>query len=903
LTGHYLALAFSAGTAFGQIAAAEVNGTAVDQTGSVLPGVTITLTEESTGLVRTTVTNESGRFVMPAVPPGRYTVRAELGGFQTQTRPGVAVLVGQAVTLGFTLPVGSLTDVITVTGEAPLVEVTQTVGGSNITSADIESLPMMERQQMSLLQLVPGLVPNLRAGSFEGTNYSANGRETQSNLYLVDGVHNKDDQAMTFEQVRVPVDAMSEFQVLTHDYGAEYGGSSGVIVNAVTRSGTNEFHGRGFYYGQDDSLNGTNYFTKQRGEENPASGRHVFGGNLGGPIFRNKAFFFANVERTWINEAIDLQFPAEAAPLATSFASTYDVNLITYFARLDYQVSPAHNVNFRVIYGPNDSVGEDAEDDQSTFENFRWEKATELIVGGQWTAVLGSRMINEVRVSTTAEGIRFGDRKMYGEKFDHGAPFDFGARRVLVAPALDAFTFGAMQQHPDYRAGPRAAVTARNFDTTGITQQFTYTPGNHTLKVGTGLSSSAGVLATISNQGGTFEFLQNQPFDPANPFTYPSRFRIRIGEMFTDVEDWRTNVYVADRWRATGRLTLNLGLRYDYQHLTPRTKDGFQPRIGVAYALSERTVIRGGVGKYYEFPSTAVQSNLWENQVIGPAFVFDTREDASALRGVRPAHVCLNPTGDGQGRAVISPACAALLAQQREAVKAGQFINPEPVLPGDRRLGYLWSFSTGVEHQLVPNLAVRADYVGNRGRDQTGRIDINEGPPGPDGRVTRLGVNVFDPAGVLIPPQARGTAFRRVLQYQTLDAFDTDYSALELSMEKRLANRWSGRVGYTLSRSRDVNAFTGTAGGNSLIERRVNNDLNPREDYGLATLDNRHAFTAGGNIEPFGGLGIGGTFVYYSGNPASEVVGVDVNGDGDNFDRPLRGRDDLTGSAPSSGGN
>lgn len=879
--------------AFGQVAVAEVNGSAADQTGAALPGATITITEETTGLMRTAVANESGRFVIPAVTPGRYTMRAELPGFQTQSRAGVTVLVGQAVTLNFTLPIGTLTDVITVTGQAPLVEVTQTVVGTNMTTQDIENLPIMERQQMSLLQLVPGLVPNLRAGSFEGTNYSANGRETASNLYLVDGVHNKDDQSMGFEQVRVPVDSMAEFQVLTHDYGAEYGGIGGVIVNAVTRSGTNQFHGRGFYYRQDDSLNATDHFTKLRGEKKPESGDDTVGGNIGGPIFRNKAFFFFNAERRWLQEAVSLEFPREAAPLAVSFSDIYDVNLLNYFGRVDYQATPSHNLSFRMIWGPNDGIGENAEEEASTRENFRYERSQETIASGQWSAVLRDRMLTEVKLNTTFEGIRIADRRGFNDAFNDN-PYDYDARVVTGFRGADPLDFGSMQQHPDYRAGPRAAFSGRDYDTTGFTAAFTYTPGNHTLKIGGGANTAGGILAILGNQIGTFEFLQNQPFDPANPFTYPSRFQIRMGEMFTEVDDWRTNVYVADKWQATSRLTLNLGVRHDYQHITPRTKDGFQPRVGVAYAVSDRMVIRGGVGKYLEFPSTAVVSNLWSNQVIGPAFDFDTREDQSALRGVRPAHVCLNPDSDGQGRAVMSPACRARLVAERDALAARGFVNPEPLLPGNRNLAYLWSFSAGVEREILPNVAVRADYVGNVGRDGTGRIDINEGPPGPDGRITRLGVNVFDPTGVLIPAEARGANFRRVLQYQTLDAFNSDYNALELSLEKRMANRWAGRFSYTLSRARDVNMFTGTGGGNTLIERRVNNDRNPREDYGLANLDNRHAVTAGGNWEAWRGLGVGATLGYYTGNPASEIVGVDVNGDGDRFDRPVRGRDDAT---------
>ncbi|MGH9253859.1 MAG: TonB-dependent receptor [Vicinamibacterales bacterium] len=875
--------------ALGQLPVAELNGTAVDQSGSVLPGAAITITEETTGLVRATVSNDTGRFVLPGVTPGRYTVRAELAGFQTQTRTGITVQVGQALTINFTLPIGALTDQITVTGESPLVEVTQTQIGTNISQEDIENLPMQGRVQMSLMQLVPGLVPNLTSGTFEGTNYSANGRETQGNLYLVDGVHNRDDRSMAFAQANVTVDSMAEYQVMTHQYGAEYGGASGVIVNAVTKSGTNQFHGRGFYYLQDNGLNGTNYFTKQRGEKDPESGSDILGGNIGGPILRNKAFFFFNYERTWLEEAVALEFPREAAPLAVSFSDVYKANVSSYFARVDYQLTSNNLVNFRVIMSPNDGIGENAESEQSIKENFRWERSQEMINSASWTATIGNRMLNELKVSSTLEALKIADRRLFNDAFNDN-PYDIDARAIPGFRGVNPIDFGAMQQHPDYRAGPRAANTGHFYNTIALTEQFTYTPGNHTFKFGFGASSNGGDTANAPNQIGTFDFLQNQPFNPADPSTYPSRYRIRLGEMFIPVDDWRTSAYVSDKWQATGKLTLNLGVRHEYQHITPWTKDAFAPRLGVAYAPSDRLVFRAGFGRFYEIPATAVLLNLFQGGVIPQAFVFDTAEDTSALRGVRPAHPCLNPVGDGQGRAAISAACRAQLVAFQDQLATGRLYNRDPLLAGDRKLGYLWSYSAGVESQILPNVAVRLDYVGNVGRDLTGRIDINEGPLGPDGRVTRLGVNVFDPTGVLIPAAARGTAFRRVLQYQTLDAFNSDYNALEVSVEKRMANRWSGRLSYTLSRARDVNSGSGMA----LIERRVNDDRNPRADYSLANLDNRHAFATGGNWDAWRGLGIGATFVYYTGNPANELVGVDVNSDTENTDRPVRGRDDAT---------
>ena len=327
--------------AFGQGGVAEVNGNITDQTGSLLPGVNITITEESTGLQRTVVSNESGRFVIAAVTPGRYTVRAELSGFQTQTRTGVEVLVGQAVTFNMSLPVGGLTDVVTVTGEAPIIEVTQTQIGANITAQQIDDLPTQGRQQYALLALVPGMTPNLGPGAFEGSQYSANGRETGGNLFMVDGMYNNDDRTLTGSgsQTRMTIDTTSEFQVLVHEYGAEYGGATGAIVNSVTKSGTNAFHGRGAFYYQDSSLDGTNYFTKLAGTAKPDSGIKTALGSVGGPILRNKAFFFFNIERLQIEQAANLTYPAEAAPLARSYSVALPIKSTNIFQRLDYELN------------------------------------------------------------------------------------------------------------------------------------------------------------------------------------------------------------------------------------------------------------------------------------------------------------------------------------------------------------------------------------------------------------------------------------------------------------------------------------------------------------------------------------------------------------------------------------
>jgi hypothetical protein len=875
--------------AWAQAGRAEINGTVFDQNKAVVPGATVTVIHEGTGTERTVVTGPEGRYVVPTLMPGTYTIRVELPGFQTQVREKVPLGVGQELTLDFTLALAAVAEQVTVTGEAPVVEVTTARVGTNITNAEIDNLPSQGRSQLSLMQLVPGLTPSLAPGTFEGGQFNANGRDTGSNLFMIDGVYNNDDRLGGAQgyQARVTLDTMAEYQVLTHQYTAEYGGSSGVVVNAVSKSGTNRPAGRAFYYFQDDSLNATEYFLRIQGEKNPESGSDVYGFNMGGPIVRNKAFWFFNVERDVIQEAVSLVFPPEAAPLATNFSDFIDIKALNTFLRTDYQAGRGHSFSFRWLREAAPTIGENWEANLSTRDNIFIENdAGDQVFNWNWTTIIGNRATNEFKVTHVREDLLQGNTSYFDDDLN-----------FIELAGRDQFDIGSDNRHPDFAAGPRAVHGSARVRTYVVEDAFTVVRtgwgGDHTFKAGWSYSRNLARPQIVGGgDNGIFFFRHNRPFDPANPFSYPSRFQIRLGQIYFNLTDWRTNWYLQDKWQFNKHLTFNLGLRYDYQHITPRTKDALAPRIGIAYdpTGSGKTVIRGGVGKFYEYQLISVQGTLLQQAVISPSFMFDTGEDRSADRGLIPSHVCLQPSGSN-GLAVISPACRAFLTTLRNQVLAGGFVNTEPTVDGDRRLGYLWSFSVGFRRELLPNLAVGVDYVGNRGRDQTGLIDINEGPPGPDGRVTRRGVAGFDPNGELIPPQARSANFQRVLQFQTREDLNTDYNALELSLEKRFANRWSGRFAYTLSRARDVGT---TGGGTSMVTKRYSNDLNPREDYGLANFDNRHAVAFAFNVNPWRGVGAGAVFRYYSGYPINETVGADLNGDRDNFERPVRGRDDLT---------
>lgn len=236
--------------AFAQGGRSEISGTIVDAGKAVLPGATVTATNEGTGLARNAVTDAGGKFTIAQLLPGTYTVSAELSGFQGAKHTGLVLAVGQTLSVSLTLEIASVKETVTVTGQAPLVEVTSSQVGTSISNTEIDGLPSANRSQFSLMQTVPGLVPVLQVGSFEGGQFSANGQSTTNNLFLVDGQADNDSRRGGSQgtQARISLDTMAEYQVETHNYGAEYGGSTGVVVNGVTKSGTNTVHGRAFEY-------------------------------------------------------------------------------------------------------------------------------------------------------------------------------------------------------------------------------------------------------------------------------------------------------------------------------------------------------------------------------------------------------------------------------------------------------------------------------------------------------------------------------------------------------------------------------------------------------------------------------------------------------------------------------
>src|SRR5437870_1902573 len=282
-----------------QSAGGTISGRVEDQSGAVLPGAGITVKNVDTGLVRTLFTDEAGRYYAANLSLGQYEVRAELPGFSAGVRSGIHLTVGREAVVDFQLQVGQISENITVTGEAPLIQLTTASTEGLIDELQMQTLPLNGRSFIELAAMVPG-VQIAQAGARSasvgfGTKLSVNGARFTANLFTIDGtaINDEYNEAGSASGNVLGVEAVREFQVLTNAFSAEYGRHTGAVINAVTKAGTNELHGSVFEFLRNDNLDARNFF---HGEKKPEFKRNQFGAALGGPIARDKTFFFGNYE-------------------------------------------------------------------------------------------------------------------------------------------------------------------------------------------------------------------------------------------------------------------------------------------------------------------------------------------------------------------------------------------------------------------------------------------------------------------------------------------------------------------------------------------------------------------------------------------------------------------------------
>lgn len=857
----------------------SISGKVLDPDGLALPGATVTVREQATGFSRTVVTAETGAYSVANLEPGVYQVTVEMTGLAGPAHPPVNLTAGAILNVELKMLVGGVREAITVTGQAPLVEKTSNQIGGSLSSREIEDVPSNFRNFTALTQLIPGMTPNPAASTFEGGQVVANGTPSQQNVYLIDGMYNNDDRLGGSQgtQVRVVLDNIAEYQVLSNQYSAEYGGGAGAIINMVTRGGTNQFSGRAYTYFRDDKFNARGHFLPDTAKK-PAERTLQAGFAVGGPIVRNRAHFYFTLEKDNEDIAGQKRFPAAAAPLATDFVGTFEVRAKNYFGRGDVQLNDRNFVNVRWVLETAPTRGEGFNTNNQTIDSQTWESDWDQMVAGTYTSVFTDRASNVIRVGHIDESLTTGAQAFFDADVN-GIGFD----------GRDPFSIGQQNTHPSYITGKGGEGLNTEIRTWVFDEAFSYfVPslwgGEHTLKMGGGFSLNQMPPRTTFSSG-TFQFRTDAGYDPANPATYPFQFDVTVGPpdpygYSITSKDRRQYLFLEDKFRVSNNLSLNLGLRYDHHRQTPADKTAIAPRLGFAWDVtgSGKTVVRGGLGKFFAYVPVVLDL---VHQQSGVLTLFPTITVTDPLSPVlRP--VMVTDSAGNPGVASLSPAGQAELNRLRDQIIAGSAFNRDPRIDSDdRQMPYQWAWSLGVNHELMPNMAVALDYVANASRDQAGVVDINEPVNG-----VRPGVNVFDPTGKLIPAAARGTNFRRVLQTQTRDEFNGDYQSMQVSLIRRMANGWSGRLAYTLQESHYVGLGNPDA-------RRVWLDNEPSADRGRFASDRRHVLAASATVNPWRSLTLATVISKITGAPINETVGRDVNGDADNNDRPIKGIDDL----------
>jgi hypothetical protein len=859
-----LALLLGVATAIAQQGTTEVRGRVLDPQGAMLPGVTVTVRNHDTGMFRETVSGADGTFIVSGIVPGRYEVSAELQGFKKFLRRDVDLELGKTASVDVPLEVGALTETVNVSAESPMVDVTSKEVGGNITTRELVELPTINGNFVGFVGLLPGIVPTISTESFGSDSIAVNGQDPRNNNYMLDGGNNNDDvigqRAGT--QARTPIEAIQEFQVITNQFDAEFGRTTGAVINAVTKSGTNNWRGSAFENFQDADLTAKDYFARKNDSAKPDTQYQRLGGTVGGPIVKDKAHFFFSLERFIIDEGVTINIPTRPSFNTTTTEKTRVWNTVV---RGDHQINANNTWGVRWLREASPQYNQIIAN--VTLDASREEFDVDQTVVASVNSVLSNTKVNTMVLSWTREDVAFAN-----------PCFNNNGRDMTQCQPTLAFQTYTTQQDNTAQSRVNDAI---QFDNT-----FTWFKpawkGDHDIKLGGQYQYVGAANINQGNMNGTFAFGRSDgPFNSADPFTYPDRLTIRVGgeQRFYEKAHYVT-LFGQDKWRLNNRLTLSLGLRYDLE-ITPIAetdnpitgegnypvdRNNIQPRVGFSYDLGGqgRRVVRGGYGRFYEKTHFELIGALYTGTPFTSSFTRNfplNNADPNPRLGLMPADPLL-VNGPVLNRALID---TLFPPGSRLRNTGASWDSP------DRRVPRTDQLTVGYQHQLGSRVSASADYVHAFGRDLLMSRQLN---PTLRATTAATSTNVPQSSAVLDAATAElrekyGPDFAAFTTGVTLpvNVGRTEYDALMLQLEKRFASSYSVRVSYTLAHARGNTSGAGVAASGF----QVLDDMHLELNEGPTNFDQRHNFVVSGTalIPKTGGLNFSWVARALSGTPFS----------------------------------
>ncbi len=844
---------------------ATLRGTVTDPNGSVVPNATVSVANQETGLNRRTVTtNDTGDYVFSSLRPGLYRVTVEANGFKKAVKSGIRLNVGETQNFGFKIEVGNATEIVTITAEEPLVETSSNKIGGTITEEELIELPSVNRNFIGFVGLVPGVVPNISTESFGSDSVSVNGQDPRFNNFQLDGANNNDDVIgqRAGAQTRTALEAVQEFQVLTNQFDAEFGRTSGGVINAITKSGKNTFNGSAFGFFQESKLDARDRFATLGNLEKPDANRRQFGGTIGGPIKRDLAHFFFSYERTNIDRGVIINIPSRPEFNASTATQVRSDNSLV---RIDLQPSDNHQLSARWLRENSPQLNQII--GNVTLSASREEADTDQTLVGSWTYNMSSNLVNDMRINFTREDVAFAN-----------PGFNSGTSQADLMPTLAFDTFTTQQN---------AVAQGRINNSYRIADTLVWVTGAHTVKFGGSFNYLEANNNNEGNLNGTFFFPTDLPFDAANPFTYPERFSIRVGgaSTFLAVGKFYSG-FAQDSWRITPNLTLNLGVRYDNESISS-DNNNFSPRLGFAYDPKGdgKTVIRGGGGLFYQGTQFSLTNAFTTDQPFATsfnrAFPINGRDENPRL-GLLPTDPTL-VNGPVVNRALVNA-----------IVGTGNLIpNTTPTIDNsDRKMAYTRTFSLGIQRELVSNLAVTVDFIHTNGIDQFITVSLNpqrrtNTTNGARSRIhATLGAAIAASPFPLITAPFAGLPFAGLATTNPrtrTNLGSTRYDALQFTLNKRFSKGYQFKTSYTLSRA------TGNINGSLFAGAnfQTQTGLGLEEQEGVTSFNRKHNFVVSGiyRVPHTKGLMISTIVRALSGSAITIFDGnLDTNQNGINFD-------------------